>query len=208
MNLITVTEPQSAVAEAYRTLRTNLHFAMLNAPLRTLLVVSSDSAGAAATVLANLAVTLAQVGKRIIAVDADLRAPTLHTAFNVPGLDGLSDWLTGTENSMGQPPLRPTMLPNLSVLTSGALPAIPADLVSSDRMAHAVGRLGEMADLVLFSAPPLGRFSDAAVLASRVDGVLLVVEAGKTRRDSAQQAKDILARAHAHVIGVVMLGAK
>ena len=208
MNLITITEPQSAVAEAYRTLRTNLHFAMLDAPLRTLLVVSSGSAGAAATVLANLAVTLAQVGKHIIAVDADLRAPTLHIAFGVPGVDGLSDWLTGAGNGTSEPPLRPTTLPNLSVLTSGALPAIPADLVSSDRMAHAVERLGKMADLVLFSAPPLGQFSDAAVLASRVDGVLLVVEAGKTRRDSAQQAKDILARAHARVVGVVMLGAK
>jgi len=208
MNLITITEPQSAIAEAYRTLRTNLHFAMLDAPLRTLLVVSSDSVGAAATVLANLAVTLAQVGKRVIAVDADLRAPTLHTAFDVTNAAGLSDWLAGGANDTSEPPLRPTTLPNLSVLTSGALPAIPADLVSSDRMAHAVARLGEMADLVLFNAPPLGRFSDAAVLASRVDGVLLVVEAGRTRRDSAQQARDILARAHARVVGVVMLGTK
>ncbi len=209
MNLITLTEPKSPAAEAYRTLRTNLHFAMLDAPLRTLLVASPDSGQNAAKVLANLAVTLAQGGKRVIAVDADLREPALHLAFDVPNTTGLADWLEGSVNGSGELPLHPTSLPNLSLLTSGTLPAIPADLISSDRMVYAVERLAGMTDLVLFSAPPLGhQVSDAAVLASRVDGVLLVVEAGKTRLDRAQQAKDILARAHARLIGAVMLGAK
>lgn len=208
MNLITLTEPKSPAAEAYRTLRTNLYFAMLDAPLRTLLVTSSDSGQSVAKVLANLAVTLAQGGKRVIAVDADLREPALHTAFDMSNTTGLADWLEGSANGSGEPPLRPTVLPNLSLLTSGTPPAIPADLISSARMAHAIERLAGMTDLVLFSAPPLGQVSDAAVLASYVDGVLLVVEAGKTRRDRAQQAKDILARAHARLIGAVMLGAK
>lgn len=208
MNLITLTDPKSPVAEAYRTLRTNLHFAMLDAPLRTLLVASPDSGQSATKVLANLAVTLAQGGRRVIAVDADLREPALHTAFDMPNATGLADWLDSGANGSGEPPLRPTSLPNLSLLTSGTPPAIPADLISSARMTHAIERLADMADLVLFGAPPLGQVSDAAVLASRVDGVLLVVEAGKTRRDHAQQAKEILARAHARLIGAVMLGAK
>ncbi|MFN4293694.1 MAG: CpsD/CapB family tyrosine-protein kinase [Thermoflexales bacterium] len=208
MNLITLTEPKSPAAEAYRTLRTNLHFAMLDAPMRTLLVASPDSGQNAAKVLANLSVTLAQAGKRTIAVDADLREPALHLAFSAPNTTGLADWLEGDANGLGEPPLRSTTLPNLSLLTSGTLPAIPADLISSDRMTYAIERLASMADLVLFNAPPLGQVSDAAVLASRVDGVLLVIEAGKTRLDRAQQAKDILARAHARVIGAVMLGAK
>ncbi len=208
MNLITLTEPKSPAAEAYRTLRTNLHFAMLDAPMRTLLVASPDSGRNAAKVLANLGVTLAQAGKRTIAVDADLREPALHIAFSVPNATGLADWLAGGANGLGEPPLRSTSLPNLSLLTSGTPPAIPADLISSDRMTYAIERLASMADLVLFNAPPLGWVSDAAVLASRVDGVLLVIEAGKTRLDRAQQAKDILARAHARVIGAVMLGAK
>ncbi|MCS7054671.1 MAG: CpsD/CapB family tyrosine-protein kinase [Thermoflexales bacterium] len=207
MNLITLAEPTSPAAEAYRTLRTNLHFAMLDAPLRTLLVASPDSGQSAAKVLANLAVTWAQVGKRVIAVDADLREPSLHAAFDAPNAAGLTDWLESSGGS-DDPPLCATRLPNLSLLPSGTPPAIPADLISSDRMARAIQRLADMADLVLFSAPPFGRFSDAAVLASRVDGVLLVVEAGKTRRDHAQQAKDILARAHARLIGAVMLGTK
>ncbi|GIV83872.1 MAG: tyrosine protein kinase [Candidatus Roseilinea sp.] len=208
MNLITLTEPKSPAAEAYRTLRTNLHFAMLDAPIRTLLVASPDSGSNAATVLANLSVTLAQAGRRTIAVDANLREPALHLAFSVSNTTGLADWLEGGANDLGEPPLRATALPNLSLLTSGTLPAIPADLISSDRMTCAIARLAAMADLVLFNVPPFGRVSDAAVLASRVDAVLLVIEAGKTRLDRAQQAKDILARAHARVIGAVMLGAK
>jgi non-specific protein-tyrosine kinase len=94
----------------------------------------------------------------------------------------------------------------LHFLASGTQPAVPADLISADAMTQAIARLGEVADLVLFSASPLSLYSDAAILASRVDGVLLVIETGKTRRDSAQKARDILSRARARVLGVVMLG--
>jgi capsular exopolysaccharide synthesis family protein len=205
MKLVTLTDPLSEAAEAYRNLRTNLHFAMLEAPLRTLLVVAPDPSNSASLVLANLAVTLAQIGRRVIAVDADFHTPVLHLAFDVPHTPGLADWLS--EPTVGsQPELRPTKLADLRLLTSGSRPAIPADLISSDRMTQAIARLSEMADLVLFNAPPLSLYSDAAILASRLDGVLLVVEAGKTRRDSAQKARDILNRARARVLGVVMLG--
>jgi capsular exopolysaccharide synthesis family protein len=205
MKLVTLTDPLSEAAEAYRNLRTNLHFAMLEAPLRTLLVVAPDPSNSASLVLANLAVTLAQIGRRVIAVDADFHTPVLHLAFDVPHTPGLADWLS--EPTVGsQPELRPTKLADLRLLTSGSRPAIPADLISSDRMTQAIARLSEMADLVLFNAPPLSLYSDAAILASRLDGVLLVVEAGKTRRDSAQKARDTLNRARARVLGVVMLG--
>jgi non-specific protein-tyrosine kinase len=205
MKLVTLTEPQSEAAEAYRSLRTNLHFAMLEAPLRTLLVTAPDPGDSASLVLANLAVTLAQIGRRVIAVDADFYAPALHLAFNASHTPGLADWL-GNATSGAQPALQPTSLAELRLLPSGTRPTIPADLISSDRMTQAIARLSEMADLVLFSAPPLSLYSDAAILASRVDGVLLVVEAGKTRRDNAQKARDTLNRARARVLGVVMLG--
>ncbi len=205
MKLVTLTDPLSEAAEAYRNLRTNLHFAMLEAPLRTLLVVTPDPSNSASLVLANLAVTLAQIGRRVIAVDADFHTPALHLAFDVPHTPGLADWLSEL-TVVSQPELRPTKLADLRLLTSGSRPAIPADLISSDRMTQAIARLSEMADLVLFNAPPLSLYSDAAVLASRLDGVLLVVEAGKTRRDSAQKARDTLNRARARVLGVVMLG--
>jgi capsular exopolysaccharide synthesis family protein len=204
MNLVTLTDPQSKVAEAYRSLRTNLHFAMLEAPLRTLLVVAPNPSNGAALVVANLAVTLAQIGRRVIAVDADFYTPALHEAFNAPSVPGLADWLADL-TATSQPPLQATALPDLRLLASGTRPAIPADVISSDRMTHAIARLGEMADLVLFSAPSLSTHSEAGILASRMDGALLVVEAGKTRRDSAQKARDILTRARARILGVVML---
>lgn len=204
MNLVTLTDPQSKAAEAYRSLRTNLHFAMLEAPLRTLLVVAPNPSSSPSLVVANLAVTLAQIGRRVIAADADFYTPALHLAFNAHHTPGLADWLADL-TAASQPPLQATALPDLRLLASGTQPVIPADLISSDRITHAIARLGEMADLVLFNAPPLGAHSEAAILASRVDGALLVVEAGKTRRDSAQKARDILTRARARILGVVML---
>lgn len=210
MNLVTLTHPQSAAAEAYRTLRANLQFATADAPLKTILVASPDSNTTAVNVLANLAVTLAQNEKRVVVVDADLREPVLHTVFELPNTTGLADWLHDGPgvNGTGEPRLHVTAVPGLSVLTSGTSPAIATDVISSVRMTQAIDSLSQLADVVLFNAPPLVTFSDAAILASKVGGTLLVVDAGKTRRDSAQQAKDILARAHAHLIGAVMLGAK
>jgi len=205
MNLVTLTDPQSKSAEAYRSLRTNLHFAMLDAPFRSLLVAAPDASNSAALVLANLAVTLAQIGRRVIAVDADFYAPALYRAFSAAPAPGLADWLADFTVA-SQPPLQSTGLTGLHFLASGTQPAVPADLISADAMTQAIARLGEVADLVLFSASPLGLYSDAAILASRVDGVLLVIETGKTRRDSAQKARDILSRARARVLGVVMLG--
>lgn len=206
MNLITLTQPQSATAEAYRTLRTNLHFATLDAPAKTLLIASPDPDDAPARVLANLAVTMAQVGRRVIAVDANLRQPTLHALFDLPNATGLSDWLSSAHDDLGASALQPTSVPGLHVLSAGATPPVPIDLISSARMATAITRLSTLADAVLFNAPPVGEFSDAALLASQLDGALIVFTAGKTRRDQARQAKDILARAHARVIGAVMIG--
>jgi non-specific protein-tyrosine kinase len=203
MDLVTVTQPASAAAEAYRTLRTNVHFAALDAPLKTILVASADDAATAALVLANLAVSVAQSGKRVIAVDADLRGPALHTLFDLPNAGGLADALTGAS---ADPALHPGGVDGLSVLTAGAARDHAPDALSSDRMSQVLDTLTQRADVVLFCAPAVNAYSDAAVLASRVDGTLLVVSAGKTRRDSAEKAKDILTRAHARMIGAVMLG--
>lgn len=206
MNLVTLTQPTSATAEAYRTLRTNLHFATLEQPIKTLLIAAPDANTSATTVLANLAVALAQSEKRVIAVDANLREPSLHTLFDLPSGPGLADALANNDASELQ--LRATNVPGLSVLTSGTAPAIANDAISSNRMRMVINKLSGQADIVLFAAPPLTAYSDGAVLASKVDGALLVVGAGKTRRENAQKAKDILERAHARLIGAVLLNAK
>jgi non-specific protein-tyrosine kinase len=217
MNLVTFTNPQSSIAEAYRTLRTNLYFATLTAPLKTILVTSPDASPDAddcvRQVLANLAVTLAQSEKKVIAVDANLRAPALHVLFDLPNASGLSNVLSdglSDANRLSQDalPLQATGVPGLSVLTGGSASVIPTDAFSSGRMDRVIESLRQSADVTLFNAPSIVGYSDAAVLASKVDGTLLVFNTGKTRRDRAQQAKDILNRAHAHVIGAVMLNVK
>ncbi len=204
MELVTLSAPASPAAEAYRTLRTNLHFASLERPLKTMVVASPDIAEAGSQALANLAVTLAQTGKQVIVVDADLRHPRLHSLLNVPNGLGFAELLT---SDVARPAPLPTAIPNLRVLTSGTTPAIPSDVISSTRMSAIIQELAGMADMVLFNTPPVALSSDAAILASQVDGVLLVISAGRTHREHAQQAKDVLARAKANILGAVMLNA-
>jgi non-specific protein-tyrosine kinase len=205
MNLVTLNAPSSPAAEAYRTLRSNLFFASLDKPIKTLVLVSPDANIDAATAIANLAVSMAQSERKVIAVDANLRQPALHKVFDMPNHAGLIDLLNEIDSEME---LNATGVDGLRVMTAGAPIGTASDALSSQRMDQVIARLAGMADVVLFAAPPVTQYSDAAVLSSKVDGALLMVGAGKTRRDSAQKARDILARAHANVIGAVMLGGK
>lgn len=202
MNLITVMHPASAAAEAYRTLRTNLHFASLERPLKTLLITAPETGAGKSLVVANLAVVFAQAERRVVVVDADLRAPAQHTLFGLDNDKGLSTVLAGESDAAA---LQRTSIPGLSVVTSGPLPGNPSDLVYSSRMSQALSSIAANADIVLIDTPALGAVSDSAILASLVDGVLIVIAAGKTRREHAQSAKDTLQRARAHVLGAVMM---
>lgn len=202
MNLITVLHPASPAAEAYRTLRTNLHFASLEQPVKTLLMTAPETGDGKSLVVANLAVVFAQAERRVVVVDADLRTPVQHTLFGLDNARGLSSVLSGAVDA---PPVQPTALPNLKVLTSGPLPGNPSDLVYSGRMSQALAVIAKDADIVLIDTPALGAVSDSAILASQVDGALLVISAGKTRREHAQAAKETLVRARARVLGAVML---
>jgi capsular exopolysaccharide synthesis family protein len=204
MNLITLTNPQSAAAEAYRTLRTNLYFATLDAPLKTIVVTSPAAGEDKTTVLANLAVVMAQAGKKVIAVDADLRHPTLHEFFSLKNEHGLGDVLTHGISG-GQIPLSATSVAGLSVLTSGAAKTSPLDLLDSPQMRETIKALISQADIVLFDSAPMIVVSDTAILASQTDGVLMVVEMGRTRRAHVQEACDLLNRAHARLLGAVTL---
>jgi non-specific protein-tyrosine kinase len=200
--LIALRDPRSAAAEAYRTLRTNIRFSSLDRPLHTLLVTSTAPDEGKSTTLANLAVTMAQAEQRVIVVDCDLRRPTLHQLFNLPNDVGLTTLIL----EQGDEPLalQATGVPGLSLLASGPLPPRPADILGSRRMESVIERLRNEADIILFDTPPVTAVTDAAVLATRVDGVLLVFQAGKTRRDRARQARLILEKVKANIIGVVL----
>jgi len=203
--LITLTEPRSAVAEAYRGLRTNLAFARPDAALRTLLVISPAPDADKSVTLANLAVVTSQSGRRVIVVDCDLRRPAQHTLFSLSNDAGVTTTLVD-DAALVALPLRPTAVDGLEVLTSGPVPPNPAELLGSRRMGLLIERLAERADLVLFDAPPVIAVTDAAVLAPLVDGVLLVLAAGHSRRDHTARARELLDKVGASVIGVVLTG--
>lgn len=205
--LITISNPRSPVAEAYRTLRTNMEFSNLDKNLRVILVTSAGAEEGKSTTLSNLAVTIAQSGKRVILVDADLRRPTLHQTFGLKNSVGLTD-MVRDETILANPPTQETTVPNLRVLTSGQLPPNPAEILGSKRMSEILAALLERADMVLLDAPPVLAVTDAAVLSSKVDGVLLVVSAGKTKRESARKAQAQLEKINARVIGAVLNNVK
>ncbi|MBI5956453.1 MAG: CpsD/CapB family tyrosine-protein kinase [Chloroflexi bacterium] len=207
LNLVTVTNPRSPVSEAFRTLRTNIQFSSLDRPLKTILVTSTDPGEGKSTVLANLAVTMAQSGLRTVVADCDLRRPSQHQLFGLSNINGLTSMMVGNA-PMERASFQDTAVPNLRLLASGPLPPNPSELLGSRRMGEIIAFLKDQADLVLFDAPPIIAVTDAAVLASKVDGVLLVVNAGKTKRDLARRAKLLLDKVNANVLGVVLNNVK
>jgi capsular exopolysaccharide synthesis family protein len=202
-DLITLTNPRSPAAEAYRTLRTNLYFSSLDQALETLVVTSAAPGDGKSTTLSNLAVTMAQGEKRTILVDADLRRPSLHTYFGASNDLGLTT-MAVDDAALSEPPLLKTGVDNLWLLPSGPLPPNPAEILGSRRMEEIIATLKTRAEIVLFDAPPVIAVTDAAVLGTKVDGVLLVVRAGKTRRDHALRAKELLERVNVRVVGAVL----
>jgi capsular exopolysaccharide synthesis family protein len=204
MSLITLTDPRSPVSEAYRTLRTNLSFYSLDDPLRSLVVTSPAKNEGKSTTIANLAVTMAQSGRRTILVDCDLRRPGLHTLFGLNSEPGLTNLVL---DEVREPPLQRTSVENLWLLASGPKPPNPADLLGSKKVDQIIQALVEQADIVLFDAPPVIAVTDAAVLGAKVDGVLLVLNAGKTRREHAERAREVLERAKVRLIGAALTNA-
>jgi capsular exopolysaccharide synthesis family protein len=204
--LITLTDPRSAAAEAYRTLRTNLMFSSVENPLHTLLVTSAMQDDGKSLALANLAVTLAQTGNKTILVDSDLRQPKQHELWNVPN-KGLTTMML-EDAALANPPLVNTSVENLQLLPAGERPPNPADLLSSQRMQEIIGLLKARATYVLFDSPPVLAATDAALLGIKLDGVLLVVRAGQTRRDHTTRARETLERVHVRVVGAVLTNAR
>lgn len=205
--LITIEDPVSPASEAYRTLRMNLQFAALDVDLCTLLVTSPGANEGKSTILANLGVTMAQIGQRVTLVDCDLRRPSLHEFFGRSNDTGLTSMVV-EEHLFERPPLRETGVENLHLLPSGPLPPRPSDLLGSQRMSAVLEELLQDADILLLDAPPIMAATDAAVLATKVEGVLLVVSAGATKREQAQRAVERLNKVNANIVGAVLNNAR
>jgi non-specific protein-tyrosine kinase len=199
--------PHSAAAEAYRTLRANLLLSSAGQPLKTLLVTSPATEAGKSLAVANLAVALAQGGRSTIVVDCDLRHPQQHELLGVPLAPGLAQLLADGAGQAAPAPV-PSGVAGLAVLPAGAVPENPADLVTSRRMEALLAQLRGQADVVLVDAPPLIAVSDAALLAPQLDGVLLVLTAGQTRREHTQRAQGLLQRIGARLVGTVLVNAE
>lgn len=188
-------------SESYRVLRTNIHFASVDAPARTLLVTSSNPGEGKTTTAANLAFAMAADGKKVILVDADLRRPSVHKLLSLPATPGLTDVLldhTTLEDAL----LENEEMPNFVVLTAGSTPPNPSELLNSRKFRNLVDDLMGRADIVIFDSPPVLVAADAPILASQMDGTVLVVETGNTKKGSAKQTVKLLHQAHANVLGV------
>ena len=201
--LAILSNSQSIATEAYRVLRTNLQFAAIDHPLRTLLVTSPAPGEGKSITTANLAAALAQAGRKVILVDADLHKPRAHRVFGLRNNVGLTTALLEEHPNL-EGLIQEGPVPNLWVLTSGPLPPNPAELLGSARGRELTSQLLERADIVIFDSPPTVALADAAIMSTQTDGVLLVLDAGHTRREIARRAVEGLRRVNARVLGVVL----
>ena len=202
--LATVHEPTSGASEAYRTLRTNLRFLSLERPLQTVLVTSTLKEEGKSTTAANLAVALAEGGMQTILVSADLRRPSAHKFFDLPDTGGIVAALDG--GSSVEDALQETDVPNLRVLPAGGHPPNPTEILASSRFTEVLESLASLADIVLIDAPPVLGLADASALASKVDGVLFVVDAHEVPRRSLSHAAEQIRKAGGRLLGTIING--
>jgi len=202
LELVTATDQLGAVSEAFRILRTNLLFSHAVQEIRTILVTSPSATEGKTTTAANLAVSVAQQGLRVVLIDCDLRRSRVHSIFSISKQPGLTDYLIGTHGLAEV--MHRTEVPNLYVIPAGSFPPNPADLLGIPRVKHLIEVLGTKLDLVIVDSPPVLAASDATILGLHMDGAILVVRAGRTQRDAAQRAMEQLQKVGTRVAGIVI----
>lgn len=201
-SLMTLEKAKSQVAESFRTLRTNVQFTSVDSEIKSIMITSSGRGEGKSFTVSNYAVSMAQSGKSVIVVDADLRNPTQHKLFGIENGEGLSVVLA--QNQDYRACSKETAVPGITVLTAGPRPPNPAELLGSKRMKDVIEGLSKKYDMVLFDTPPIIAVTDAAVLAHQVGGVILVLASGKVNREYAQKAMELLNKVDAKVLGAVL----
>src|SRR5262249_51180642 len=205
--LAMVNDVRSPIAESYRHLRTSLLLSSAGKPPRTILVTSSQPSEGKTTTAINTAFMLAQTGADVLVIDCDLRRPRLHSHFNVPNTQGLTNCLSGESDVEG---ILQTYekLPKLKLLTSGPIPPNPAELLGSEQMRQLLISMSEKFTHVIVDSPPAISFTDSQILSTFVDGVILVVHSGRSSRAVVRRAKQQLMDVGAHIFGVVLNNVK
>lgn len=203
--LITVAKPQSPIAEQFRTIRTNIDFMSVDSKVKALAFTSANISEGKSTVTANVAIAMAQTGKKVLLIDADLHRPTMHQTFEVSNQVGLTTILTSASDEIYMDQVvKPDVIPNLSILTSGPIPPNPSELLSSNRMRTFLENVTQHYDMVIFDMAPILEISDSQVLAGEMDGVVLVVRQGVTQKLGIKRAVEMLKMAKTRILGYVM----
>ncbi|MBT4994562.1 MAG: polysaccharide biosynthesis tyrosine autokinase [Candidatus Marinimicrobia bacterium] len=204
--LITYEDPKSPISESYRSLRTNVAYASADKVIKSLLISSSQPGEGKSTTTANLAIAFAQLRKKTLLIDADLRKPVQHNVFGHSRGPGLSEFLIGEVKEINSI-IHKTKVENLSLITAGGLPPNPSELLGSDKMSELVDQLEKEWDIVLLDSPPIVAVTDASMISGEIDAIALVVKAGTTERSAVDRALDILHNTNAPLIGAILNGA-
>lgn len=203
IKLIVQNNPKSPISETYRVIRTNIQFAGAGKQLKYIAFTSSVPGEGKSTTISNLALTMAQDGKKVLLIDNDLRKPLQHKVFGL-----LNKGLTNII-AMGltfDEVVNKDVFPNLDVLTSGPIPPNPSELLGSEKMSDILKEVGEKYDYILMDLPPILAVTDAAIVGHMADGIVLVVRSGITAPEEAKEAKKRLEAGHANILGVVLNG--
>ncbi|MDR3587310.1 MAG: CpsD/CapB family tyrosine-protein kinase [Desulfosporosinus sp.] len=201
-SLISLEQTKSPISEAFRMLRTNVQFANVDSKVKKIMITSSGPGEGKSFTVANLAVSMAQSGKTVIVIDADLRKPVQHKLFGLNNGEGLSVVLAQGQDY--RECIQETAVPGVMVLTAGLIPPNPAELVGSRRMKRLIEEVSKQFDIVLIDTPPIIAVTDAAIIAQEVDGVVLVLASGEVNKANAQRAKELLDNVGSKILGVVL----
>lgn len=201
ITLIADRDAKSPVAEAYRTIRTNIQFSNVGQELKTIIVTSATPNEGKSTTISNLAVVMAQAGYKVLLMDCDMRTPTQHKLFKLTN-KGLSNCISASEEV--REVIQKTGIENLELLASGPVAPNPSELLGSKRMEQLLERLKPDYDYILIDTPPIMPVTDAAVLSGKVDGLVMLVSSGEVTPAAAKEAKQRLLQAGAHILGVIL----
>ncbi|PQP82925.1 capsular biosynthesis protein [Paenibacillus sp. PCH8] len=201
-SLVTYFNSKSQISEGYRKLRTNIQFSSIDSHIKKIMVASAESGEGKTTTISNLAVTYAQEGKKVLLIDADLRNPSLHKVFSVPNHIGLSSVMSN-QYSVHEV-LRESYIDNLQLFTSGPIPPNPSEMIGSNRMKKMIEELEDQYDVIMFDTPPVLAVTDALIVSSLCDGVLLVVNSGKVKKELVRKTKAALEHVNARILGAIL----